>query len=85
MKTNNEWIIEIPFLLRNGLISLWVKRFFNLSPKAVIAKKCNRKGVEKVTSFGETVIQKYLTTNSRGFMNSVNTAFNAEGYATHLE
>lgn len=22
MKTNNEWIIEIPFLLRNGLISL---------------------------------------------------------------
>lgn len=38
MKTNNEWIIEIPFLLRNGLISLWVKRFFNLSPKAVIAK-----------------------------------------------
>lgn len=74
MKTNNEWIIEIPFLLRNGL-----------KPESGDCKKCNRKGVEKVTSFGETVIQKCLTTNSRGFMNSVNTAFNAEGYATHLE
>ena len=77
--------MEIPFLLRNGLIFLWVKPFFNSSTKAVIAKKCNRKGVEKLTSFGETVIQKCLTTNSRGFMNSVNTAFKAEGYATHLQ